>query len=460
MSNQSAVRSQRHAQSARERVAIIGGGVSGALTAVALAEHGFRVIALEKASIGNGSSQRSLACIRAQFGVAETVLGMMYSEWWYTHAHELLHTPADQRQETIITQNGYLFLYEHPDAIPPWRPDARQIAQAAWEQGQANAAMHQRLGLPVELLTPEEIHTRWPHLAADRLIGATFCPQDGFLKPDLIYRLGFRRAQELGVELWENTEVTGAQTRGGRITALETTRGPVEADWVVNATNAWAPRVSRRLGGMELPIAPIKRYLYAFQAQRPIPGVANWRTLPMTIYGMGEGRGAHSRPEAGQDPGHLLFGWSHPTAPEPDFTDAEQDVIQPGFRHDVFDERYGEAVNYGYALLRQVCDFVPGLDDCGGITATTSGYYGATPDGSPLIGHDARLGNLIHAAGFSGHGVMHAPITALLASAIIAGEIQDGAVRLPAPFDGQTINLAAFDPQRDMSQTQHEAYVL
>ncbi len=453
-------RSRRSAQSACERVAVIGGGVSGALISVALAEQGYQVIALEKASIGNGSSQRSLACIRAQFGVVETVLGMMYSEWWYANAHDLLQTPADRRDEAIITQNGYLFLYEHPDAIPPWRLDACRIAQAAWEEGQSNAAMHVTLGLPVETLTPEQVHMRWPHLAADHLIGATFCQQDGFLKPDLIYSLGFRRAQELGADLWENTEVTGAQTHSGRITRLETTRGPMEVDWVVNATNAWAPRVSRRLGGMELPIAPIKRYLYAFQAQRPIPGVDNWRALPMTIYGMGEGRGAHSRPEAGQDPGHLLFGWSYPAEPEPNFTDEDQDAVQPGFRHDVFEERYGEAVNYGYATLRQACDFIPGLDECGGITATTCGYYGATPDGSPLIGHDAHLSNLIHAAGFSGHGVMHAPITALLVAALLTGQAHDGAVALPTPLSGKTINLATFDPQRDFAQTQREAYVL
>src|SRR5579875_1243994 len=116
-------RSRRSAQSACERVAVIGGGVSGALISVALAEQGYQVIALEKASIGNGSSQRSLACIRAQFAVTETVLGMMYSEWWYTHAHDHLHTPADRRDETFITQNGYLFPYAHPDAVPPRPPN-------------------------------------------------------------------------------------------------------------------------------------------------------------------------------------------------------------------------------------------------------------------------------------------------------------------------------------------------
>jgi glycine/D-amino acid oxidase-like deaminating enzyme len=254
--------------------------------------------------------------------------------------------------------------------------------------------------------------------------------------------------------------VTGAETHGGRISHVLTTRGAIAADWVVNATNAWAPRVSARLGGMPLPIAPLKRYLYGFQLSRPIPGVADWRALPMTIYGVGRGRGAHSRPEAGQDPGRLLLAWAHETPPEPDFADADQDAIQPGFHHAVFDEAYGDEVNYGYAILRQACDFAPQLADCGGVAATTSGYYATTPDANPLIGFDTQLGNLVHAAGFSGHGLMHAPITAALVAALLTGEARDGVAQLPDPFARHSIAIATFAPDRDFAAASKESLVL
>ena len=129
-----------------ERVVIIGGGVTGALTAVRLAERGFDVVALEKARIGNGSSSRSNACIRAQFGVEETVVGMMYSEWWYTQFHDTLKTPPEQAQ-TVIEQNGYLFLYEDPEqAGAPWRSDLRHAARTVWDRALAQVAMQQRDG--------------------------------------------------------------------------------------------------------------------------------------------------------------------------------------------------------------------------------------------------------------------------------------------------------------------------
>ncbi|HLZ24928.1 MAG TPA: FAD-binding oxidoreductase [Ktedonobacterales bacterium] len=433
-----------------DRVVVIGGGASGALIAVRLAARGFHVTLVEKAAIGNGSSSRSNAGIRAQFGVEETALGMMYSEWWYTHIHELLQTPPDQRQPAI-RQNGYLFLYEDPElAAPPWQPAIRTSAADVWQRALGYFAMHQRIGLPVELLEPAEVARRWPWIAPERLIGATWCPSDGFLHPHVIYGEGVRRARELGVEVLLHTEVTGATLRGGRIRNVETTRGIIEADWFVNATNAWAPRVSRCIGGMPLPIAPTKRYLYCLHVTRPVMSMETWDRLPMTIYGMGAGRGMLSRP----DGPHLLLAWAHDAPPEPAFSDADQDRVEPAFSH----ERGVE--NYGYAALAQLEEFAPALANAGGLAATTCGYYGVTPDHNPLIGFDTQQANLVHAAGFSGHGIMHAPITAVLVEALLAGDARDGRVALPDPFAQRSIALATFHPARDFAHSARETQVL
>lgn len=433
-----------------DHVVLIGGGSSAALTAVRLAERGFRVTVLEKAKIGNGSSSRSAAGIRAQFSVEETIIGMQYSKWWYTHFHELLETPAEGRQP-VIRQNGYLFLYEEPEqAAPAWKPGRRREAARAWAMAREQVAMQQRLGEPVELLTPQQVHERWPHLEAERLIGATWGPSDGFLYPQLIYTEGFRRAQKLGVTIMQDTEVIGATLRSGRIVALETTKGAIEANWFVNETNAWAARVSRRLGGMALPVAPLKRYLYFLKPDRPVMSWEGWHNLPMTIYGVGTGRGAHSRPEGEL----LLCAWGHETEPEHSFGDEDQDRIDPPFHH-----RHG-VDNYGYALLEQILDFSPLLAEAGGLVATTSGFYGTTPDANPLIGFDSNLDNLLHAVGFSGHGLMHAPITAALVEALVTGEVEDGLVRLPEPFANHTLSMRAFDPARSFGASGHELMVL
>lgn len=431
-----------------ERVAIIGGGVTGALASVRLAERGFQVVALEKARIGNGSSSRSMAGIRAQWAVEETVRGMRYSEWWYAHFHDLLHTPAGQRQP-VIAANGYLFLYEDPAQAPD---DTRPVVAAAWETALRNVVMQRAAGVRVDVLPPDEVAARWPWIEGDRLIGATWGPDDGFLHPHIIYQEGFRRARELGVDVRVETEVVSAETRAGRVTALRLARAGQEerlpVDWVVNATNAWASRVSRRLGGMELPIQPMKRYLYHIQVEPPVMSDEAWERLPMVVFGMGPGRGAHARPDGPL----LLLGGAHAHDPEPDFTDADQDAIRDGFNHAVGVD------NAAWDLLAQLADFAPEMAENAGPRATTCGFYGVTPDSTPLIGPDTQVANLIHAAGFSGHGVMHAPITALLVEALLTGVSPANHVMLPEGMGA--ISLAAFDPARDLTASPRESFAL
>ena len=436
--------------SSGEHVVIIGGGATSALIAVRLAERGFRVTVVEKAQLGNGSSSRSAAGIRAQFSTEETVVGMQYSEWWYSHFHDILRSLADVRQQPVMRQNGYLFLYEDPEAIPAWQPRRQRELAHIWEHAQAAVTMQQRLGLPVEALTPQVVHERWPFLVTDRLTGATWCPTDGFLLPHMIYSEGFRRAEELGVQVQQHTEVLGATLQADRIRALVTNKGTIEADWFINATNIWAARLSPRIGGMALPVSPLKRYLYFLKPARPVMDATAWHELPMTIYGVGSHRGAHSRPEQEL----LLLAWAHETEPETHFSDADQDRIDPPFRHD------NGIDNYGYAILAQVEEFSPLLANAGGIMATTCGFYGTTPDANPLIGRDAHQQNLVHAVGFSGHGLMHAPITALLVEAILAGDVEGGHVHLPAPFDYASIDLNTFDPGRNFENSRRETLVL
>ncbi len=242
----------------------------------------------------------------------------------------------------------------------------------------------------------------------------------------------------------------GAHISDDHIVALNTTHGEIECDWVVNAAGAWSPRVSRSLGGMDLRISPLKRYLW-FLSTRNHEVVApnKWNELPMTIYGMGAGRGVYSRPESSS----LMLGWAHETPPEPNFVDADQDLVEPMFADIPMGDR-------AVALMSQVADFSPVLAECGAVTSITCGYYETTPDHNPMIGFDDRVANLVHAAGFSGHGLMHAPITALLVREIIRGVDTEAAVSLPVPFEQHTLSLRTFAPNRPINLDKKEHLVI
>src|SRR3989338_2712115 len=144
-------------------VIVIGAGATGALVAYTLAKAGMSVLVLEKGNCpGYGASSRSAACIRAQFDDPETVIGMMYSQWFYNNFYDVLGVASNGRPASILTKVGYLFLYENPNlAVTPEKQDA---LSERWLKAKCDAAIQGGLGLPVEILHSDDVHSRWPHL--------------------------------------------------------------------------------------------------------------------------------------------------------------------------------------------------------------------------------------------------------------------------------------------------------
>lgn len=389
------------------RAVVIGGGITGALTARQLAADGWEVTVLEGAWIGAGSSSRTAAGIRQQFSTPETVRGMRWCVDFYRHWEE--NTGGT---DVPIVQNGYLFLYD---------------TEASWTAAKARVEMQHGAGLSeVEALTAEEVVRRWDWIGHDGLLGATWCPSDGFLHPDVVYQDAIRRAKELGTTVIQKAKVTGATHANGRIVSVQTPKGPFEADLFLDCTNAWTRRTAEALDAEDLRVDPLKRYLWFLKRGDSMPPEV-LSAMPLTILP----NGIYIRPENADT---LLMGRKHEARPEVDFTYEDQDVIENPYGH----EDGIDAVPF--ELWMEAAASVPALESFEGMHATTGGYYGTTPDHNPFLGYDRKQANLIRLVGFSGHGAMFGPFTALVAAA----KANAGRDVQTIEVDGVEVSLEAF----------------
>ncbi|MCB9665983.1 MAG: FAD-binding oxidoreductase [Alphaproteobacteria bacterium] len=363
---------------------VIGGGISGVLVARALRLAGIEVTVLEGMHLGAGSSSRTAAGIRQQFSTVSTVQGMRHSVASYLEL-------AEEVGQRVLEQRGYLFLLEDDEALAAARD---------------RVALQHRAGLAeVELLDRAALADRFPAVDTAALAGATWCPTDGFLHPEVVYQEGARRVRELGGRVVVRAPVQAAEVAGDRIVAVQTPQGRFAADVFLDCTNAWTDQLAPVLGATDLPVAPLKRHLWFVRRAGGMTG-EELMGLPMIV----SPSGVYGRPE---NPDLLLMGWAHGGDPQPDFTPEDQDRVAPGHAHDAgIDAVPFEA----WARLAEV---VPAIGAFDGVVATTSGFYGVTPDHNPFLAYDPLRSNLIRLVGFSGHGAMFGPFTAAVGTALV-----------------------------------------
>ena len=376
-------------------VAIIGGGIIGASIAYHLAVRGVKkVVVLEREeALGTGSTAKCAGGVRLQFSTPVNVEMSRLSIAAFDRFE-------DEMGETIdFERNGYLFVL---------------TKQSDLEMFRRNAEKQRELGVPVEVLTPEEARSIVPGLNIDDLVGATFCGADGFANPHAIVQGYAKNARKLGVEIARSSEVTGMEIEGRRVRAVTTLDDRWELDWVVNAAGPWARSVGA-MAGLEVPVDPVKRQYFI---TKPMDWISD--RFPLLI-DWGSGVYMH------KVSGGLLIGESDPDEP-------------PGFNQQVDWEFLAEVTEHAIAR-------VPRIEEAE-IQSTVAGLYEVSPDHNAILGTVPELDNFVCANGFSGHGMQHAPAVGLVTSELIV----DGAV--------SSIDIAPYAIERFQSAAVSELNVI
>lgn len=223
-------------------VVIIGAGGHGLAAAHHLAkDHGITDVAvLDKGYLAGGNTARNTAIVRSNYLTPEGVA-------FYEEAMDLWRGLSNELGFNLMLSNrGHLTL-AHSDAA---------LRTMRWR-----AEVNKHMGVDSELIYTDEVHrlcpqldvspgTRWP------ILGALYHPPGATARHDAVAWAYAHEAAKRGVEIHEHTEVTGFQRNGDRVTAVETDRGTIHCDRVLQAVAGNSTRVGDMLG-LRMPIRTV-----------------------------------------------------------------------------------------------------------------------------------------------------------------------------------------------------------
>ncbi|WP_375486217.1 sarcosine oxidase subunit beta family protein [uncultured Jatrophihabitans sp.] len=220
-------------------VVIVGGGGHGLATAYYLARnHGITNVAvLEKGWLAGGNMARNTTIIRSNYLWDE-------SSAIYEHSLKLWEGLEDDLGYPILfSQRGVLnlahSLQDVRDSVRRVNANRLNGVDAEW----VDAAGVKEL-CPIVNTSPD---VRYP------VMGATYQPRAGIAKHDYVAWGFARRADEYGIDLIQNCQVTGLDVQGGRVVGVQTDRGPIAAGKVALAA-AGHSSVLAGMAGIRLPL--------------------------------------------------------------------------------------------------------------------------------------------------------------------------------------------------------------
>lgn len=207
-------------------VAVVGMGALGSAAAYHLARRGARVVAFEQYELGHvrGASHDTSRIVRTSYGAPEYVrlAQSAYRDW------DDLQQESGERLLTIT--GGVIF-------IPTDGPYSAADFTAALTE----------CDVPHELLTPAEVHTRWPQFVLPENVETVYTPDSGIAHASRTVATLQLRARALGADIRDRTAVEAIVPDGDGV-IVRTTNGEVRAAKVIVAADAWTNTLLEPLG--------------------------------------------------------------------------------------------------------------------------------------------------------------------------------------------------------------------
>ena len=263
-------------------VIIIGAGLHGLATAYYLAKnHNITNVAvLEKGWLGGGNAGRNTTIIRSNYMMPGNHQFYEHSlQLWENLSHELNYN-------VMFSQRSHITLFHSPAA--------RDAAARRYNIMSLN-------GTEAELWNLDQLKKNIPHLnykdARFPIIGAAVQRRAGNARHDSVAWGYARAADQLGVDILQNCEVSGVKRNNGRIEHLETSRGLIKAKKIGFAVAGNTSRLWEMAELGNLPIETHKLQAFVTESIKPLLD-------QVVVYGVG---GAHFYISQ-TDKGSMVFG--------------------------------------------------------------------------------------------------------------------------------------------------------
>lgn len=339
---------------------ILGLGVMGAATLYHLAKSGHRVAGLDRFPGPHlrGSSHGRSRALSLYYGSPYLELALAGRQGW-----QELEREASRR---LFYPSG-MIVFDH----------------AASPALQAAATALQAQGVDHDLLAPQEVEVRFPHLHAPQDSVACYMPLAGFIDADLCVQALLDRALQHGARVYEPDRVECIDIGAPKPVACSRSRA-YRADTLIVTPGPWAPSL---LPDCRFPLQVTRQHTFYFQPRNPS------RYGPDDVPVIGDRQAdIYSFPAHG--PGIKVAFSSIGPATSPD-----EKQPDPG------DDE-------SRALQTWLGQTMPGV---GARPLGGSGcFYTMTPDKDFIIGFHPRHQRVVVGAGFSGHGFKFAPVVGRL----------------------------------------------
>jgi glycine cleavage system aminomethyltransferase T/glycine/D-amino acid oxidase-like deaminating enzyme len=291
------------------------------------------------------------------------------------HASNFIFTVDHSKEMAMLTldsvqQYQELGVFTQCGGIEVARTEARM------EEFRRRMASSKAWGIESHLLTPAEIKEMVPFINEEILLGGFYTPGVGVVDSLRAGTLMREKAEAMGVlTSVPNTEILDIETENGRVTTVQTSRGPISANTVVICSGCWSPRLAA-MAGATIPLTPAVHQMISvgpiplFEEQ---PGEINYpivRDMDTFMYERQNGNDM----EVGS--------YAHrPILMRPDdIPSIEASALSPTelpFTEEDFDPQ-----------LEQALELMPELlgDEKAGIRHAINGLLSLTPDGMPCVG--------------------------------------------------------------------------